>query len=116
MPQLCPKCCWPLLIFSGVAAIGLGVFFPPTVILCFTFLAISLSIAPGWLTRHPEKIRAQLITIVILVVFMNLTLLLSCISQSPNRHQACILADIKSRSGVHFRPQQILLLQSVRSS
>jgi hypothetical protein len=40
-------------------------------------LAISLSIAPGLLTRQPEKIKAQQITIVILVVFMDLTLFLS---------------------------------------
>jgi hypothetical protein len=32
---------------------------------------------PGWLTRQPEKISTQPATIMILVVFMNLTLFLS---------------------------------------
>jgi hypothetical protein len=40
-------------------------------------LAISLSIAPGLLTRQPDKTKAQPITIMILVVFMKLTLFLS---------------------------------------
>src|SRR6516225_2861497 len=42
-------------MLSSVAGIGLRSSFPPTVILCFTSLAISPSTAPGLLTRQPPK-------------------------------------------------------------
>jgi hypothetical protein len=44
-------------MFSFVAGTGLGVPFPPTVILCLTALAIALSTDPGLLTRQPNTSR-----------------------------------------------------------
>src|SRR3974377_569326 len=47
-------------MFSSVAGIGLGLSFPPTVILCFISFAISLSSPPGLLTRQPEASSKEL--------------------------------------------------------